>query len=109
MAEDKKNQKNNEKNQTGAPPTRSLMLWIMAGIYLVYTGYRLCTNALAENSGIGFVLAGLAFFAIGSMLLFFGGKGMFQAERAKKEAEQKAAEEAAKLETAKEDEKESEN
>ena len=44
-------------------PTRSMILMILAGCYLVYTGYRLCKNVLdgVEGGSWGFFAAGAAF------------------------------------------------
>ena len=41
-------------------PTRSMILMILAGCYLVYTGYRLCKNVLdgVEGGSWGFFAAG---------------------------------------------------
>ena len=49
-----------EKNSSqGNSSTRSSLLWIFAGGYLVYTGYRLCANVIsgAEDSSAGFLVA----------------------------------------------------
>lgn len=51
-----------EKNSgQGNSSTRSSLLWIFAGGYLVYTGYRLCASVIsgAEDSGVVFLAAGL--------------------------------------------------
>ena len=47
-----------EKNSgQGNSSTRSSLLWIFAGGYLVYTGYRLCASVIsgAEDSGVVFL------------------------------------------------------
>ncbi|MDO4276940.1 MAG: hypothetical protein Q4D16_25040 [Eubacteriales bacterium] len=74
-------------------PTRSLMLMVLAGIYLLYTGYRLCKNVIdgVEGASIGFMLAGIAFFIIGAGMLFIGGRGVFRADKLKKAQEAAAA------------------
>ena len=43
------------------------LLWTLAGIYLLYTGYSLCKGFItgAEGTGMGFMLAGIAFAVIG--------------------------------------------
>ena len=60
-----------EKNSgQGNSSTRSSLLWIFAGGYLVYTGYRLCASVIsgAEDSGVVFLAAGgtpqLTFFSL---------------------------------------------
>ena len=61
-----------EKNSgQGNPSTRSSLLWIFAGGYLVYTGYRLCASVIsgAEDSGVVFLAAGGIFVVIGAVLL----------------------------------------
>ena len=61
-----------EKNSgQGNSSTRSSLLWIFAGGYLVYTGYRLCASVIsgAEDSGVVFLAAGGIFVVIGAVLL----------------------------------------
>lgn len=76
-------------------PVRSYMLRVLAGIYLVYTGYRLCRNVIegVEGASWGFMLAGIAFLAIGGVLAVWGLKGVFRDDRERKarEAAEKAA------------------
>ena len=93
MKDELGNKEIKEENSTRGPlPTRSLILWILAGIYLLYTGYSICKNVIEgkEGSGIGFLIAGIAFLIVGGALLFLGAKGMMKADRVQK------AEEAAK-------------
>ena len=49
---------------------RRFLLWTLAGIYLLYTGYSLCKNVIqgAEGASTGFLLAGIA--AGASMQIF---------------------------------------
>ena len=70
------------------------MLWTLAGIYLLYTGYTLCKGFItgAEGSSIGFMLAGIAFAVIGVGLLFASIKTMLSEDKIKKA---KAAKDAA--------------
>ena len=51
--------------------TRSSILWIFAGGYLVYTGYRLCEGILkgTDDASKGFLVAGGIFIVIGAVLL----------------------------------------
>ena len=70
------------------------MLWTLAGIYLLYTGYSLCKGFItgAEGTGIGFMLAGIAFAVIGVGLLVASIKTMISEDKLKKA---KAAKDAA--------------
>ena len=54
------------------------ILWSLAGVYLLYTSYSLCKGYVTgeEGTSMGFMLAGIAFAAIGAGLLFFGIKNM---------------------------------
>ena len=72
------------------------MLWTLAGIYLLYTGYSLCKGFItgAEDTGIGFMLAGIAFAVIGVGLLVASIKTMISEDKLKKA---KAAKDAAML------------
>ena len=55
----------------GNSSTRSSILWIFAGGYLVYTGYRLCEGILkgTDDASTGFLVAGGIFIVIGAVLL----------------------------------------
>lgn len=48
------------------------ILWSLAGVYLLYTSYSLCKGYVTgeEGTSMGFMLAGIAFAAIGAGLLF---------------------------------------
>ena len=72
-------------------PTRSMILMILAGCYLVYTGYRLCKNVLdgVEGGSWGFFAAGAAFIVVGAVMLFVGGTNFLRREKVKR-AEQEA-------------------
>ena len=72
-------------------PTRSMILMILAGCYLVYTGYRLCKNVLdgVESGSWGFFAAGGAFIVVGAVMLFVGGRNYLRREKEKR-AEQEA-------------------
>lgn len=72
-------------------PTRSMILMILAGCYLVYTGYRLCKNVLdgVEGGSWGFFAAGGAFIVVGAEMLFVGGRNYLRREKEKR-AEQEA-------------------
>ena len=67
-------------------PTRSMILMILAGCYLVYTGYRLCKNVLdgVEGGSWGFFAAGAAFIVVGAVMLFVGGRNYLRREKEKR-------------------------
>lgn len=71
-------------------PTRSYILQILAGIYLAYTGYRLCKNVLdgVEGGSWGFMVAGIIFAILGVGLVIYGARGMMQEDKRKKEEAQ---------------------
>ena len=73
----------------GTVPGRSLMLMLLAGLYLVYTGYTLCKNVLdgAEGSGWGFFAAGAIFIVFGAGMLIQALKGYNARARADREAQ----------------------
>lgn len=72
-------------------PTRSMILMILAGCYLLYTGYRLCKNVLdgVEGGSWGFFAAGVGFIVVGAVMLFKGGRNYLRREKEKR-AEQEA-------------------
>lgn len=76
-------------------PARSFMLMCLGGLYLLYTGYKLCKNVLdgVEGASWGFFVAGVAFVVIGAVMLFFGVRDVMRRDKAQKAAE--AAEKAA--------------
>ena len=63
------------------------ILWSLAGVYLLYTSYSLCKGYVTgeEGTSMGFMLAGIAFAAIGAGLLFFGIKNMLSEEKISEE------------------------
>ena len=87
-----------EKNSDqGNSSTRSSLLWIFAGGYLVYTGYRLCANVIsgAEDSSTGFLVAGGIFVVIGAVLLIMAVRNLAKAGAQKHDMEEAAAKKAA--------------
>lgn len=86
--------------QQNTTPTRSYVLMILAGCYLLYTGYRLCKNVIdgVDGGSWGFFAAGIGFLIVGAVMLFIGGKNFIKRDKEKREreaaamAEQKAAE-----------------
>ncbi|MDD7219075.1 MAG: hypothetical protein PUI16_03675 [Clostridia bacterium] len=101
-----KEEKQEQQEQNGFP-SRTLLLWILAGIYLTYTGFSLCKNVIDKVQGAGawVMIAGIVFLAIGLGLLFFGCRGMLRIEKKKRE---QALEEQPEEETEESQDKESE-
>ena len=81
MQEIAKSEEKEQKSSNGR-----FLLWTLAGIYLLYTGYSLCKGFItgAEGTSIGFMLAGIAFAVIGVGLLFLSIKNMLSEEKLKK-------------------------
>ena len=100
--EENKNEELQEQVQTESQEEQKpssnarFMLWTLAGIYLLYTGYSLCKGFItgAEDTGIGFMLAGIVFAVIGVGLLVASIKTMISEDKLKKA---KAAKDAAML------------
>lgn len=92
--QDNGTEKKGFKDVTDNMSRRSIMLWCLAGAYLVYTGYMLCSNVIkgTEGGNIGFFIAGLAFLVIGGGLLFFAVKGYLKSDKLRREEEEKEAE-----------------
>ena len=67
-------------------PTRSMILMILAGCYLLYTGYRLCKNVLdgVDGGSWGFFVAGAGFIIVGGVMLFIGGRNYLRREKEKR-------------------------
>ena len=84
-------QTSQENTPQNATPTRSYVLMILAGCYLLYTGYRLCKNVLegVEGGSWGFFAAGVGFIIVGAVMLFTGGRNYLRREKEKR-AEQEA-------------------
>ena len=91
--EENQNAGEEKQNQSGLP-VRSCMLMCLAGIYLLYTGYKLCKNVIdgVDGGAWYFMVAGIAFLVIGAGMLFYGGKNVIKDDKEKraKEAEEKA-------------------
>lgn len=75
-------------------PTRSFVLMLLAGVYLLYTGYKLCESVLtgADGASWGFFAAGIAFLVIGAVMLFVGGKNAMRKSRERKAEEERERE-----------------
>ena len=81
--------KKEEEQQPMGLPMRSCILMTLAGLYLTYTGYRLCKNVLdgVEGGSWGFMAAGIIFAVVGIGMVIIGGKGLLRNEKEKKGAE----------------------
>lgn len=93
--EETKNENNEvqqEKPVQEENPARRSLLWIFAGGYLVYTGYRLCEGIIkgTDDASKGFLAAGGIFIVIGAMLLIKAVRNLAKAG-AEKASEQEAA------------------
>ena len=86
--EEKQEVQENQENQQGMP-TRSYILMLMAGLYLLYTGYKLCKNVLdgVEGGSWGFFAAGIGFLIVGIVMLVISGKNLMAQERERKALE----------------------
>lgn len=84
-------------------PVRNCMLMCLAGLYILYTGYRLCKNVIdgVEGASFGFFIVGVVFLVLAVGMLYVGIRGVL-ADDKKQKAEAAAAKEAAKAEEAEE-------
>lgn len=84
-------------------PVRSCMLMCLAGLYILYTGYRLCKNVTdgVEGASFGFFIVGVVFLVLAVGMLYVGIRGVLADDKKQKE-ETAAAKEAAKAEEAEE-------
>lgn len=78
-------------------PVRSCMLMCLAGLYILYTGYKLCKNVIqgVDGGGVGFFVAGVIFLIIAAGMLYVGIRGVLADDKRQKE-EAKAMKEAEK-------------
>ena len=85
----------NEETKEQGTPLRSSIIMLLAGVYLLYTGYRLCKNVIdgVDGGSWGFFAAGIGFLIVGEVMLFVGGKNFI-----KRDKEKRAMEEAARAE-----------
>lgn len=92
--EEKENevQTSQENTPQNATPTRSYLLMILAGCYLLYTGYRLCKNVIdgVDGGSWGFFAAGIGFLIVGAVMLFIGGKNFIKRDKEKRAMEEAA-------------------
>ena len=66
---------------------------LLAGVYLLYTGYKLCKDVLdgVNGSSWGFFAAGVGFLIVGVVMLVVGGRDLMKKDKAKRAAEAAAA------------------
>lgn len=81
-------------NEKQEPSNRSNILMLLAGLYLLYTGYKLCKNVLdgVDGGGWGFFAAGVGFLIVGAGMLFVSGKNYLKQDKEKRAAEAAEAE-----------------
>lgn len=89
---DTKNQ--NADSEQKPRPAGNFGLMLLAGVYLVYTGYQLCRDVLTgvEGASVGFLAAGVAFLVIGGVILYKSCKNQWLRKQAKKAQEAKEME-----------------
>ena len=89
--ENKEEKEEQQETFQGGLPMRSCILMLLAGLYLLYTGYKLCQNVLTgvEGGNWGFFAAGVGFLIVGAVMLFIAGKNYLKREKEKKEAREK--------------------
>ena len=93
---EEQNNKPEEEQKPQAMPARSYILMLLAGAYLVYTGYKLCKNVIdgVEGGSWGFFAAGVGFLIVGIVMMVIGLKNAYLNDKEKKAlAEQKQLEE----------------
>ena len=80
---------NSQEEKKPEVPTRSMILMILAGCYLLYTGYKLCQDVLNGTNGSswGFFAAGVGFLIVGVVMLVVGCRDLIKREKAKQAAE----------------------
>lgn len=73
---------------------RSCILMLLAGGYLMYTGYRLCKNVMdgVEGGGWGFFAAGVGFLIVGVVMLIVGVRDYIRIDKEKRANEAAAQE-----------------
>ncbi|MBQ8306367.1 MAG: hypothetical protein IJX90_09155 [Blautia sp.] len=78
-------------------PRRSCILFLVAGLYVAYMGYQLCSNVLKGEEGASpvFFVVGAAFILIGVFLAFVGGRGMIREDNLRKQQQKEEEEKAA--------------
>lgn len=93
---EEQNNKPEKEQKPQAMPARSYILMLLAGAYLVYTGYKLCKNVIdgVEGGSWGFFAAGVGFLIVGIVMMVIGLKNAYLNDKEKKAlAEQKQLEE----------------
>lgn len=79
----------NEEIKEHGTPLRSSIIMLLAGVYLLYTGYKLCQDVLNGTNGSnwGFFAAGVGFLIVGVVMLVVGCRDLIKREKAKQAAE----------------------
>ena len=84
-------QTSQENTPQNATPTRSYVLMILAGCYLLYTGYRLCKNVIdgVDGGSWGFFAAGIGFLIVGAVMLCIAERARLASSLEESESEDK--------------------
>lgn len=80
---------NKEKKEKASLPGRTCGVMVLAGAYVMYTGYNLCHDVLKgeEGSSWGFMAAGVIFLILGGAFVVNGIRGWIRADKEKKAKE----------------------
>ena len=73
----------NEEAKEQGTPLRSSVIMLLAGVYLLYTGYKLCQDVLNGTNGSnwGFFAAGAGFLIVGVVMLVVGCRDLIKREK----------------------------
>ena len=98
-------------NQKPEIAARSMILWALGGVYLLYTGYRLCKNVLdgVDGSSWGFFAAGAFFIVVGIVLICMSIKSYNDKIKREQEALETPEQSVSEEENASEEEQTEEN
>ena len=80
-----------EENAKGGIPMRTYVIMALAGVYVAYLGYSLCSSEIkgAEGSSPGFMVAGIVFLVLGVVFVINGLKGYFKMTKLPKYPEER--------------------
>ena len=98
LPEEKEGQK--EENAKGGIPMRTYIIMALAGAYVAYLGYSLCSSVIkgTDGSSPGFMIAGIVFLVLGVAFVINGLRGYFKMTKIPKYPEEgENAEETSKV------------
>lgn len=86
-------EKADQKDAKGTVPMRTYVIMALAGIYVAYLGYSLCSSVIkgADGSSPGFMVAGIVFLVLGVVFVLNGIKGYVKITKAQKEQTDKSS------------------